>query len=352
MFAKAFWLAALAALLGSSAAAQTHPVYVSGRVVLDSGEPPPEPALIERICSGQKRPMGYTDPKGRFQFEAGGEATAGVSDASLGGRGPESRFAGAGADLAGCEVRASLPGFQSDGAPLGRRRAFENIDLGTIVLRSLDGVRRSSIISVTSLEAPKPARDAYDSAVQELGRKRGDRAKVLAELEKAVALYPNYAVAWSVLGSVRLQAGDVDGAEEALERAVQADPDYVRPYPDLIRIQVGKQDWERTAALSDKLLALHPGRTQARFFRAVADFSRGDFVSAEGAATAVQRAPDAAQFPQTHQILGAIWAKQGRFQEAAGEYRRYLELSPEASSAEGIRRQLAEWEELGVVEGR
>src|SRR5512135_2140316 len=40
---------------------QRRPVYLSGRVMLDDGTPPPERVSIERVCNGRARREGYTD---------------------------------------------------------------------------------------------------------------------------------------------------------------------------------------------------------------------------------------------------------------------------------------------------
>lgn len=348
---------------GPDYSAQRHPIYLSGKVVMDTGGPPPELVVVELVCNGQRHPEGYTDFKGRFSFEVGGDSTVALSDASVGGPiGSNGRFGGRGVggaiasgsgssqDLTGCEIRASLPGFRSDSIRLGRRQTLENPDTGVIVLYALDGVRRTSVISLTTLEAPAKARSSYEKALRYLARRASKPEKAVKELEKAVNIYPRFAAAWSVLGSLRLRAGDRAGAATALEKAVEVDPEYLRPYADLVRIHLESQNWKRTAALSETMLVLHPGRTQARFFKAVADYSMGDHTAAASAAVEIQAQVDADRFPQTHHILGMVAAGRSEFEKAAKEYRRYLALSPEASSAEGIRKQLHEWEVLGAIE--
>ena len=56
-------------------------IFLSGKVMLDDGTPPPEPVTIERVCNGNPRPEGYTDTKGRFSFELG-RNSAMMADAS------------------------------------------------------------------------------------------------------------------------------------------------------------------------------------------------------------------------------------------------------------------------------
>src|ERR1022692_3248637 len=37
---------------------QTRPIYLSGKVMLDDGTPPPGPVTIERVCNGNPRAQG------------------------------------------------------------------------------------------------------------------------------------------------------------------------------------------------------------------------------------------------------------------------------------------------------
>src|SRR5512144_1293969 len=48
-----------------------RPIFLSGKVRLDDGTPPPDTVVIERVCGGQGRPEAYTDSKGHFSFELG-----------------------------------------------------------------------------------------------------------------------------------------------------------------------------------------------------------------------------------------------------------------------------------------
>src|SRR4029077_12867195 len=95
-----------------------------------------------------------------------------------------------GSDLTGCEVRALVPGYQplnymiQDPPDLGR------IDVGTLLLKRV-GAAAEPAISVTSLKAPGKARKEFEQGENDL---RGNHLKTAAEhLEKAVALYENYA---------------------------------------------------------------------------------------------------------------------------------------------------------------
>ena len=120
-----------------------RPIFISGKVMLEDGTPPPESVTIERVCGGIARPEGYTDSKGRFSFEVG-KNQAMFSDASYGNdRDPFSSAPGFGntnanqnsrgmsgmgrqqmeRELMGCDITAKLAGFRAEAISLAGRRS-------------------------------------------------------------------------------------------------------------------------------------------------------------------------------------------------------------------------------------
>src|SRR5688500_2635026 len=125
---------------------QNRPVFLSGKVVMDDGTPPPESVVIERVCGSIVRPEAHTDSKGRFSFQLGQNqymmadaSTSSIGDPIGGGpgrggmMGPGGRGGISERDLMGCELRASLAGFRSEPVNLAGRRALDNPDVGTII---------------------------------------------------------------------------------------------------------------------------------------------------------------------------------------------------------------------------
>ena len=118
-----------------------QPIYVSGRVMLEDGTPPPEPAVIETVCNGNPHGEGYTDAKGYFGFELGSRNNAMIQDASEfssynplsgntmsnpAGSLSSSPLGGGGMDSAarkymGCDLQAKLNGYRSQSVPRRRR---------------------------------------------------------------------------------------------------------------------------------------------------------------------------------------------------------------------------------------
>src|SRR5947209_6792302 len=157
-------------------------MYISGSVVLQEGNPPPEPVAIERVCGGSAHKEGYTDSKGHYQIQLGQNfeiqdvSESGGSISGLGGsRSGMGSPGGSGMggvnprDLIGCELRAMLPGFQSSSVMIRVEGSFGEIRMDTITLQRLGG-GSGTTISLTTMQAPSNARKADEKAQTDISR--------------------------------------------------------------------------------------------------------------------------------------------------------------------------------------
>ncbi len=252
-----------------------QPIYVSGQVVMPNGESPPELVNVEQHCSGVLRHDVHTKPNGNFNItQIGGSASVTDFDAGIGSSSTELTNRGTkldafGAlDLTDCNVTAVLSGYQSTSVRLGRRRSLDSPDIGRIVLTPLAGVRGNTI-SVTSLEAPRKAKRSYENAYEESLKTKPDLKKMLASLNEAVKEYPSHAAAWELMGRTKLTEGDILGAREAFGKSIAGDPDFVRPYPPLIKIFAETGDFEAAIQAAAVALDLNPHADDVRFFQGV-----------------------------------------------------------------------------------
>ena len=342
-----------------------RPIMLSGKVQLDDGSSLPEPVTIYLDCDGQKAPKGYTNQKGHFNVNLSDDSQVAFADAGysggpmvgrqggmgggFGGTSMSSRMSGLGRyNLFGCALRAELAGFLADPVELQSRSVFDNPDVGVIVMRRLGGVEGSAI-SFTSYSAPKKAKKAYEKAAKEARKKKPELDKALKELDKAVAEHPQFAAAWNLTGKIRLRQDDQAGALEAFEKATEADPKYLEPYPPLVHMALQSSRWNDAVQLSNQLLRLNPYVSEAHYFQAVAQYNLGRMEAAEKSVTKFQASEKAAMFPQSNRLLGMIHVKRGQYEPAAGAFRAFIAAQPQSSIAGNIAQQLKEWEALGVI---
>ncbi|MBI3679597.1 MAG: tetratricopeptide repeat protein [Acidobacteria bacterium] len=335
-----------------------RPIFLSGKVVLDDGTPPPEPVVIERICNGQPRPEGWTDSKGRFSFQLGQNNQL-FADASVSGgadtfgdfgssrTGPSSTMGRqrgiSERDLMGCDLRASLPGYRSEVVSLSGRRFMDNPDVGTIIMRRLANVEGLTV-SITAAAAPKDAKKAFEKG-RELAKKR-KWPEAQKEFEKAVQLYPKYANAWQDLGTVQEAQNQAGEARKAYAEALSADNKLVKPYVQMAFLWARDNKWQECADASERALRLNPyDYPNAWFVNAVANLNLQKLEPAEKSAREGLKADSAKRIPKMQHVLGIILAQKADYQGAIEHMKGYLSLLPmDSPDIAVVKKQLAEVE--------
>jgi tetratricopeptide (TPR) repeat protein len=336
-----------------------RPIFLSGKVVLDDGTPPPDSVVIERVCNGVARPEAYTDSKGRFSFQLGQNMNV-MPDASVGSAADSGVFGGnnrnmsgggmsgmggtrgglSERDLMGCELRANLPGFRSEIVNLAGRRVMDNPDVGTIILKRLGNVEGLTISATTAM-APKDARKSFDKAKDSFKKQKWADAQ--KELEKAVAVYPKYAAAWHQLGLIQEKQNNIEAARKSYAEALAADAKFINPYLQLTQIAVKEQKWQDVADTTGRIVKLNPfDFPQAYFYNAVANFNLRKIDAAETSAREALKIDSEHRIVKTSHLLGVILAQKEDYKGAAEQMENYLKFAPNANDADAVRKQLEE----------
>lgn len=233
-----------------------------------------------------------------------------------------------------CEITILLKGY---------RRVTVTLHNDAVIVLKQVGDPEGSTISMTALHAPKDAVKAYDKGIAAEGD--GKLPAAQKQFERAVALYPDYAQAWSRLGEVLDQQSEPKEATAAWEHALQADPKYVRTYLQLIRLDVSEKKMEEAVALADR--AVHVGAEEfpgIYYYDAVAN---DELKNADVAEKTVRRAIDldkGHEFPAAEALLGKILAGKGDIRGALDHLTKYVLLAPKADDAPAIRQRIAELE--------
>jgi tetratricopeptide (TPR) repeat protein len=329
-------------------------LFISGRVLLEGGGPPPEPAVIERVCNGTVRRQGYTDSKGSFQFQL--DQNPGFQDASetnttnssLGASSSIGRSQTAlRLQYQGCEIRAVLAGFLSSSIELQITGSTSQYDLGTIFIKRAEDMPGTTI-SMTSLNAPKDAKHAYEKAQKDFDESKFSEAE--KELGKAVKVYPNFAAAWSLLGDIHRRQKHFDAAVTEYKQALSRDPRFVNPSFGLALIATEEKRWQDAAELSEQVVKMNSlAFPSAYFYNAIANYNLGKLEPAEVSARKFKSLDTDHRHPDVSLLLGQIDIKKNDFGAAAQEMRTYLALAPSASNAEEVRQWLKRYDSGNIA---
>jgi Flp pilus assembly protein TadD len=280
----------------------------------------------------------HTDSKGNFQFVLGGgpegnDTAMSASDDTpvrLGATPGDSPvgFSGAGISahtLWGCDVEVSIPGYQPAVKSITNDANTDGINVGTLTLTRIAGMHGAAV-SVTSLSAPRNARKEFEKGEKDAREKHLDSAA--KHMEKAVAGYDDYAVAWDELGRIYAIGHRTEDARRAFTRAITADPQYIPPCVNLAQLELQSGQYESAIEAAEKALKLYPGMAIASFVQAVANLKLNRLDAAEKSARDAENG-SLQNMPQLHIVLADILLRKHDYPNAAAQLQDYLKEAPD-----------------------
>ena len=171
-------------------------------------------------------------------------------------------------------------------------------------------------------------------------------------MEKAVEIYPQYAVAWFELGRVQAHENDAAGARHSFGQALTADHKYVSPYEGLAQLAALAQQWQELVDASGKILELDPvSFPDAWFFNGVGYYHLQNFVAAEKSAREGIKLDEEHRIPKLEYLLGMSLRQKHEYPEAAEHMRQYLLLTTKPSEVAEAQKELSEIVRLSAKAG-
>ena len=357
-----------------------RPMFLSGKVALDDGTPPPESATLQITCGSNPRSIAHTDSSGSFSVDLnnrnnsatfadasqssydsypGGSSRAASSSGApstmggMGGMGGMGTSTGSSSSLSrdnlmGCDLSAQLAGFKSEVVHLSNRRSLDNPDIGTIILHRLGKVDGQTISATTTM-APKDARKAFDKGRAEAKKDRWEQAE--REFQKSVDIYPKFAMAWFELGYVQEAQKNVEAARKSYERALSCDAKYLPPYQQLAILDAAAGKWQDVADETDRLLRSNPTDFPVSwYYYSLANYQLKKFELAEKSLRNGLKVDVERRAPRMEYLLGIILANKRDLAGAAEHLRNYLVYSPNSPDFDLVKKQLEQVEQLTVAQ--
>ena len=304
---------------------------VTGTVMIATGGPAPKNTQVELICGGRQVLSRFTDKKGRFsisfRYRDAQRSLLHVASNNIG---------------SGCAVRAVSKDHVSSRVPVREGMA--------VVLFPRDK-SAGALVSITTLEAPEEAKAALEKAENELSGSDPNVDAAVRHLERAVAIYPQFAAAWHLLGTTLWRNREFERAINAFESALEADRGFLPVYRPLVGIRADQADWAEVVSMAETWASLQPTAIEADYYLCWGYLNLRLF---ERSLTPCRNVADSSvvdRFVHAYHFLGVAYAALGDYQRAAVELRRYLELQPDAEAATKIKAQLAQWRADGLLDG-
>ncbi len=201
-----------------------------------------------------------------------------------------------------------------------------------------DRVFSSNIMSVNDLAAPKKARAELHQGLLHCDNRRWNDS--IKHFQKALEYYSKYDSAYYDLGIAYLQGNQPEQARETFTKALEINPgNYLAELGmGILLTQEGR--YAEAEIFLKKSLAPDPRNVGALAILAFSQLQRGDYEAALAMAQKVHRA-EHHLFCFSHLVAAEALINLHREDEAAAEYRTFLDEEPNGPYAEEARNFLA-----------
>lgn len=193
----------------------------------------------------------------------------------------------------------------------------------------------NGVVSASLAKVPKAALEQFKKALEAVGK--NDAKLAIVKLSEAVRLYPQFAEAYSELGSLYLKTGELNKAEEALRKTLQlneknptAQLNYGIVLLNQRKMYEAEKQLEKAVLADEKAATPHMYLGIALLGLNYLEYAEKEFLKAISL-------KDDEKLAMAHRYLGGIYMKKGSYQQAVDELEKFLKLAPKAPDAEKIR---------------
>lgn len=234
-------------------------------------------------------------------------------------------------DAGSYTLSAFLPGFgeTSQTVVVGPGTVDNKGRLRVTVAVRDGGLRRDyGTVSVRQLKIPNKARGEYRKAQSRLSK--GDVEGAVEAMEKAVEIAPQFAEVWNHLGTISYHAQEYRQAEERFRTALKADPNQYAALVNLggtlLHIDGGLEEAHK---LNQHAILLRPNDPLAHAQLGLALYMMSRREQAEKHLKEAKRL-DPAHFSHPQKTLFRIYVDTGRLSDAAAELEDFTRRHPDA----------------------
>jgi tetratricopeptide (TPR) repeat protein len=198
------------------------------------------------------------------------------------------------------------------------------------------GVPGSILVSPSDLGVPSRARKEFEKANELMGRR--DLTQAIQKLNKAISIYPAYAVAYNNLGVIYSRLGDRVRERESLQRAININDHFALAYLNLGRLNIAGGDFPGAEAALDKASTLDPSDVMTLMLLSYSEFMDQRFDEA----IATTRKAHALDEPHAfvHRVAARAFEQQRQRANAIAELELFLKEEPPGPRADAARQEL------------
>jgi tetratricopeptide (TPR) repeat protein len=192
-------------------------------------------------------------------------------------------------------------------------------------------------VSAAELKIPDKARKEFDKGNDAAAK--GDSKKASEHYQRAIGLYPKYAMAYNNLGVIYMKGNDRVQARDVWNKALEADPNLATANANVARLDIMENNFSPAIPLLERALAVQPNAGEVLLLMSEAQFLTGHFDQALVYARKVQGI-DHQKYAMARIIAGRALEAQNHPELARVEYEVLLKEAPSAPEAAEARKSL------------
>jgi len=225
-----------------------------------------------------------------------------------------------------------------------RRR--QDLDINITYTKEADHGAAGPLVAAVDLNIPEGARKEFDKANQFVAK--GNWQKAIERLNKAIAIYPDYAEAYNNLGVIYGRLGDRTRNLEALQKAVSLNDHFAPAYLNLARMAIADRDLVQAEALLDKAVAIEPTNSQMLVLLANTELLNHHY---DQALANCRKAHSGAQGPHAvaHDVAARVFEYENRPTDAVAELQTFLSEETPGPRAEVARKEMTALQQSGIA---
>jgi len=193
------------------------------------------------------------------------------------------------------------------------------------------------MVDVADMNVPKAARKQFDKASGSIASQEWKKA--IDQLNRAIALYPQYVKAYNNLGYVYGRLGDRASERGALQKAIAINDHFAPAWASLGGMAIVDRDFPTAETLLDKAVALSP--TDAPTLLMLANVELMNLHYQQAIATCHKAHSLGQDHSLVHFIAARAFEHQSQIPEAVTELKAFLSEEPSGVRADAARRELA-----------
>lgn len=193
-------------------------------------------------------------------------------------------------------------------------------------------------VAAADLNIPSKAAQEFDKASKLIAQEQWKKA--LAQLNRAVAVYPQYAAAYNNMGVVYGRMGDRVDERASLQKAVSLNDHFVPAYVNLARMAITDRQFPDAEGLLDKATGMDPTDTRALVLLSNVELLDHHYDLAISNCRKVHSMSQDSH-ALVHYIAARAFEHQNRPADATAEFQTFLTEEPSGARADAVRKELA-----------